>query len=102
MEGSSHRRRVARVLVPGQLIFYRNNALRASRDIPGAPGVITRLHYPTQQYLAVIAIDHNRGILSDSIVSQRALDLGYQKGVVGAVSRGLVMMMPLEVDAVMG
>ena len=47
----------------------------------------------------MIAIDDNRGILDDSILSQRALNLGYQKGIVSAVSRGLVMVMPLKVRA---
>ena len=44
----------------------------------------------------MIAIDNDRKIISDSILSQRALDLGYQKGIVSAVSRGLVMVMPLK------
>ncbi len=45
----------------------------------------------------MIAIDDDRGVLGDPILSQRALNLGYQKGIVSAVSRGLVMVMPLEV-----
>ncbi len=45
----------------------------------------------------MIAIDDNRGILGDPILGQRALNLGYQKGIVSAVSRGLVMVMPLKV-----
>ncbi len=44
----------------------------------------------------MIAIDNNRRILSDSILSQRALDLGYQKGIVRTLSRGLVMVMRLK------
>ena len=44
----------------------------------------------------MIAIDDNRGILGDAILSQRALNLGYQKGIVGAVRRGLVMVMPFK------
>jgi len=48
----------------------------------------------------VVAIDNNRRILSDSVVGQRALDLGYQKSVVSAVSRGLVMVMRLKVHTV--
>jgi hypothetical protein len=30
----------------------------------------------------VIAIDHNRNILRNTVVSQRALDLGYQESIV--------------------
>jgi hypothetical protein len=45
----------------------------------------------------VVAIDNNRRTLGDSIVSERALDLGYQKGIVSALSRGLIMVMRLKV-----
>ena len=47
----------------------------------------------------MIAIDDNRGILGDSILGQRALNLGDQKGIVSAVGRGLVMVMPLKAGA---
>ena len=46
------------------------------------------LHDAAQQDLAVIAIDRNCNILRDAAVSQRALDLGYQEGIVGAFGRG--------------
>ena len=100
MQGSNSPRRVARILVPGQLIFYRNNTSRAGRNIPGALCVFSGLHDPAQQDLAVIAIDNDRRTLSDSIVSQRALDLGHQKGVVSALGRRLVVMMRLKADTV--
>ncbi len=48
----------------------------------------------------MIAVDHNRRILSNSIVRQRALNLGYKKGIVSPVSLGLVMVVALEVHTV--
>jgi len=49
----------------------------------------------------VIAIDNDRGILRYSIVSQVCFDLGFQKGVVRALSLGVVMVMPLKAHTVM-
>jgi hypothetical protein len=98
-----HRQRMYPVLPglgPGQLILYRDDTWRAGRYARGALCGFSRLHYAAQLDLAVIAIDRNRGIIGNSVVSQRALDLGYQKGIVGAVGRGLVVVMSLELHTV--
>jgi len=52
-------RRTARPLVPSQLILYRYNTRGAGRYITGPLYVFSRLHNPSQQDLAVIAIHNN-------------------------------------------
>jgi hypothetical protein len=70
--------------LPGELIFDCGYTRSAGCDITRALGVLGGLRDAAQQDLAVIAIDHNRNIVRDPVVGQRALDLGYQQSVVGA------------------
>ena len=90
----------ARVLVPGELIFDRDNTRSTGCNIRSVLGVGRGLHYAAQQDLAVIAIDHNCNILPDAVLSKRALHFGYQEGIIGAFIRRQVVVMPLQIRTV--
>jgi len=72
----------------------------AARYICGAFRVVSGFHDPSQQDLAMVAIYNQWRTISDSIVSQRTLDLGGQKRIVGPVSWRLVMMMRVDTQVV--
>jgi hypothetical protein len=88
MTGGFDEQQMDGALMPSKLILYCDYARSIGCDVTRMLSVLSGLHDATQQNPAMIAIDHNRNVLRDTIIGQRALNLGYQEGVVGAFRRG--------------
>ncbi len=86
--------------MPRQLIFYPGDALCGGRNIADMLCVLGRLNHAAQQDPAMIAVDGNGVVVGNTVTGKGALDLGDQQSVVRLFRRGVVMMIPRNIYAV--